>query len=1391
MESEVLKLWQADKKDEIVFLLDSKEESEVMKCISNCVLRGKIDPLLIIKVFLACSQSSDEPALKRFSAIYIGLIKILQKNEINSDTSFKIVSLLLTELDAAQPRCLNDIAQFYVSCVKDGSFKGSKASDLLPKILSLLDVHESVPNGEGSIKGSELKSHLINSLCSCRWVPSVALHMAPLFKDIPLSQDELKFLIQKILRLFPELELANQPAVVFQLLVLSGKGNKKLVLEGLCKFYTGQDDANRGRSIMVDSEDLMSDALDLRTLRQIEGTAILHITQAFNQDQELGSELLKHFKNIQLIDPKKVIGPFNLCLLLSISQIHHFEEKIFEFVKATILKCLNDEDKCSKSLWARECYPQTIKTEQLVLEAVEHSTFDWDHVIQGLVKLGFSLMDSYGPKLVFGSMPESLPPEGVKTPTQLACQLGRRVLLKTFKGHEVVRLEILDQIFSHIIMRSTAPVTHYLDLLSDTVHSAPQLLLESSGKVQEICLKLAELPPKSADGLLMSIQPLLKLSPLLKDTIIIVLRKAMFARQLNARKIGVLGFLMILKNFKVLGCLPSSQISQPISLSQLQVDVHTQYNAASNEALCLEILGNLRRSFTQQADIRLSIYQGLWDVLHRNSQLMLPVLDMLLSQLKKYYEDDNDVCPPLRLDPCVITQGDQVFLTEPLSHLICCIQQCVRKSEDIRAKTDQALGDDDDDDDMADSQYASLKQLQCVLASLSSRLIETEMEDFEIDKNADFSLNTSVGLKNNINASLLLGTYETLIEYTFETGKCSVESCEKIAQLFEKHSKLSSAVKDKPAAAAGKRGRSSAPSSPTSSLMSMQGITNILRKILDNSDPEHDDGVKVLRDRKNLLPYIIATAIQKLNQICNKGLCDGETLNRDKLFSLCCLFGRQFYLHYVENQVTESDTTDKKLISQCLEGLSTVVTIATNHGKLALLQCLMTFERECEEVKEHLNLRDSEANEKIHKHIKKIQSLIITMLSEDSNPQQAKDICQLILILASLASHLATHSPEFDQVYNWVHKVASDRIIDDSSMCKQILSTLLSLSQQTKNLPQLLRSICQDIHSQFGDIQEDCEVEDKTHFLATKATHCPTSTVLTSVLSCLERELDDIEWVIKRHKAEMQAAASREDEESLDTTQVETLDRALCVRLGMLVNSFTELTASAVKSKPCLQNLLKALTKLYNTMSSLSKHYISLYTCKAGHMGSRFEKLVTLVGRQLTQPTYSMIIFVQMSEAEGGQRAEKKDKGKKKTGAASQNGVAKSLKQMKTIPNLVFAMEQLEKFLIQLSKKSKVNLMQNFKLSTSRDFRINTATVTNVVENAISSDDESMESDDEGHKKSDAENEKENNQGKSDDEEESSNSESEQENVQPEAENKDTSSIPIPEPLKKKKKLSK
>ncbi len=61
------------------------------------------------------------------------------------------------------------------------------------------------------------------------------------------------------------------------------------------------------------------------------------------------------------------------------------------------------------------------------------SVFGWDHVTQGLVQLGFILMDSFGPKAgLFGKVTEGTS-STAKTPNQLACRLGGQVLLESFK----------------------------------------------------------------------------------------------------------------------------------------------------------------------------------------------------------------------------------------------------------------------------------------------------------------------------------------------------------------------------------------------------------------------------------------------------------------------------------------------------------------------------------------------------------------------------------------------------------------------------------------------------------------------------------------------------------------------------------------------------------------------------------------------------------------------------------------------------------------------------------------------------------------------------------------------------------------------------------------------
>jgi len=83
--------------------------------------------------------------------------------------------------------------------------------------------------------------------------------------------------------------------------------------------------------------------------------------------------------------------------------------------------------------------------------------------------------------------------------------------------------------FQYIIWIAVLVVT---DLLTSTIKSHPYVILESMSRLREAFDYLMLLPLSTADGLLRSIQPLLKLSPTLRDALVIVLRKAIFSRYL-------------------------------------------------------------------------------------------------------------------------------------------------------------------------------------------------------------------------------------------------------------------------------------------------------------------------------------------------------------------------------------------------------------------------------------------------------------------------------------------------------------------------------------------------------------------------------------------------------------------------------------------------------------------------------------------------------------------------------------------------------------------------------------------------------------------------------------------------------------------------------------------
>ncbi|KAF0041286.1 hypothetical protein F2P81_007184 [Scophthalmus maximus] len=1229
----IVLLSDGDSTAELEKYLSSLKSDQLITVITSSALKGKMVGAIIKGIFAGSPPGSTEGSNRRL-LVYQHCIPLCESGDLQTEVAADIIGLLMLETHTLSGPSLAQLASLFVDAIKVGKMGSGKSLELFPTVLTALAACEALSYGKGELTGEEYKKQLINSLCSSRWDPQCVIHLTTMFRDVPLSSDELLFLVEKVLRMFTKLDLQEIPPLVYQLLLLAAKGCKKQILDGIIAYFKEQDVRQQEEQKHGESMDLEVQSIPQDQLRHVEGTAILHIVFALRLDHELGREFLKSYKTSY-----GDLCPFSVALLLSVARIQRYEEQVFDLLKGAIIKSFKDEQLQQGSKFLQDVLPVHCSVAHMIKDTVKNSVFGWDHVTQGLVQLGFCLMDTFGPKPgPFGKTTEKSTTVA-RTPTQQACKLGGQVLLQGFKMHEPIRGEILEQVLSRLVTKTASPVSHYLDLFSDIVISAPMILLESSSKVTETFDHLSYLPLATVQGLLKAVQPLLKVSMSLKDALILVLRKAMFSSQLDGRKSAVTGFLLLLKNFKVLGSLASSQCSQTVSSSQVQVDVHSRYNSAANEAFCLEILSSLRRCLGQQADVRLMLYEGFYDVLRRNSQLASSIMQTLFSQLRRYYESEQDLLPPVKLEPCITAHGDQVYLQEPLAHLVSCNVHCLLWLQNMRRSANPNADDSDDEDEEEEEGYQS--ELQTILESMTRRMIKCELEDFELDKSAEFSMGSSVGVKNNIYAVLVMGVYEVLMEYNFIKANYSKSHFEELMQLFNRYHKLSDILKEK-------SGKGRVPSHKTPRSLLSLGFVSTLLSVL----------FSVLMWRYTNIPSVVEEA--------------GKERKRSSLSQLC------------------------------LEGLLRIFTTCQQRYPHKMAQLLTNMD-----IAEDYPEPDPEMN---FFYIRQFQRALFTQLSGGEEEFNSKEAQLLVSILSVLSHQLKPSSQQFVQMITWTVKICKETSFEDPAFSKGLLSLLFNLHVLYKSPVSLLLELCQDIHSQLGDIDQDVEVEKQTHFAIVNMKTATTAALL--VLSLVDRVLDEVEWLIARRKIQTACVKSVSGEGTQTAGQQDPIEKAVTLQLGTLLTALNELVQTALLSGTCTITLLRELRRTYTILTTLVKYYIQVCATQHGVLPSRVEKLVKLSGSHLTPQCYSFITYAQGGEFSGGGADDKKKKKRIEANVAASvrtnisYNLTKLLRETKTIPDLIFSIEQYEKYLITLSKKSKVNLMQYMKLSTSRDFRI-------------------------------------------------------------------------------------
>ncbi|OZJ04599.1 hypothetical protein BZG36_02784, partial [Bifiguratus adelaidae] len=307
----------------------------------------------------------------------------------------------------------------------------------------------------------------------------------------------------------------------------------------------------------------------------------------------------------------------------------------------------------------------------------------------------------------------------------------------------------------------------------------------------------------------------------------------------------------------------------------------------------------------------------------------------------------------------------------------------------------------------------------------------------------------------------------------------------------------------------------------------------------------------------------------------------------------------------------------------------------------------------------------------------------------DARPPMARGAAAGASIIRAIATFLLQcdeHADYFKRLRNRIEQLCVERPLEENHLVKEVLHLLILLSLDADDFSDLIQ-LASDIKSTLGALQEGQGDDPMTRYSIVNPS---TAAIAADVVMAVgDQTLDQIDWCIAHVKMEFTADAEV-DEKLLK------LEDAMYMRLKTMMTIITTLCQTLLEG-PTAEKLIKLLQKCFKTLLALTK----LQLQSSHSLTKDFGEVVRIAGGPLSTAMYNFLTTF-------GQRVDyAESKGKRKQGSSGGNKAkAKIIRESKMIPALIFTVEQYERFLLQLSKKSKVNLMKYTKRSTARDFKI-------------------------------------------------------------------------------------
>ncbi|KAF7283340.1 hypothetical protein GWI33_000852 [Rhynchophorus ferrugineus] len=1251
-------------------------------------------------------QSCNGNCHDKRSSIVMSVLDEIKKREVfSSQKCSAMVQRICMDLNKFPTDHLVSLCNYCLTLLQTNNSEINSCCiwrDLLPDALRVLSERDSITFNDLNYTGLEFKTDFINNICMINWSPNIIIPVTAMFIDMSLKKEEHEKIVCKLSCYVEKLTSQEIPPFIFQLLKLCKTQHCQIVFLKLQHHFALKIYNNKEYLSFTSSDsrslDYIGSAEDHDAL-EAESTVLFHIQNAASIGYNCIKDYLNYLKNC-IKSPKSILQPFQLLVLFAISTVQQYEQIVFDIIRSAIVKSYNEQNRTALSYWYRDLCNMTCNPDNVFLQIINSGSKDF--LLETIVNFGFALLN-VGSGL------------GRDTIAEKQWMLGTKIIVKIVLNRKHVFVNILKTFCINIITRTSA--SQYVECLYILSNKLPLLLLENQNSLVEVMESIIQISAITANQLLDAIIPLAKVSPTIRDQFILILRKGLYSRSVENRQVAVNGFVKLITILKLSNMSQLSESSESFSsgyslYTQISLNRTTQTIATSvlsNEAICWEILGILKRCFIQEADVKATLYEDLYEAVNQNIQLGIPILDTLWYHVFDYYVVDKETIPPFNFKNCAILRDTDSILQEPLGKLIFCITQIIAKVNQL----------EDEKDSPTVTKYIDILESAC------ERMINCELVHLELDDGLDINdILPESQYKQYILKEVLM-IYEALIGYKIlawidissvqghsiyslfqaynrfvQFGKNvhkpkKAKKSDKLTHKENGQSDKSKTQNDSSDAEFSKKMDHSKQSSKLfklpETILSFNIINKGLEALLATSVPWATvTDVNIIKTKPEIHKFFMQAALVSVGRIKNQKVLNiaKRKYYFDSLRSLFRLIYKGVIVSF--NDYVQFDCTTAICAMECFYA---IILLINNQYK----EYINNFLRKDEEASTE---KETDLTCLIKPYIEQFKKLLETDEEELSCDPEIK---KLPSILINCLSTMCNFIPPKDslislEIYDWLKHFIYNRTVPQRA-AGMFINLLFEMHLKNKAGLSFLENISGSLKNVLGmsiddsteEIEENCPCIDNIN----------ANSIILSICSNTKNVLDDVEALVARIKSEFHTLTYAVDS-NIDRRKedLKSKEKGICCHLCFVTNILFNLVSLVSNDIHVSEAIFKCLIHFYSSMSALTKYFIARSKNSVTFQGVWFEKLIKLIGKQLTPQVYCFITYIGESSQSVNDGSQSN---KRKEGTIMRNKV---LKQTKLIPKLIYDIEQLSKYLIQLSKKTKVDISKYVGAGVVRDFRI-------------------------------------------------------------------------------------